>query len=761
MRKLAIFAGSFSLGIFLAQYLLPYDWLPPCAGAAFLLAWGRLFLNREWGRRALLVGVGLSLALGYSWLYVRQVQAPMEALADSETEAVMTLCGYAVPTDYGAKVTVTVEGLPGKVAYYGEAPLLNLRPGQTVTGRVRLQSASRIRDDDVTSFTSKGVFLLAYDRGGAVIGEGSAGSPRWWPARLGRAMRETIDRLFQGDQAGFLTAILTGDKSKLSEEGAASLSEAGLYHILAVSGMHCGYLLTMITLLTGRHRRRLTALCAIPLLVFYAVLTGGSPSVLRACVMLAFLLAAPLFGRDSDGPTSLFTALFLILLANPFAAASISLQLSFAAMAGILFLTPRLYRLLMGGEKRNRGIRFFIVSFSATMGALIFTVPLSGYYFGTLVLVSPLSNLLCLWAASLAFLLGMAAVLLGFVCPPAAALVGVVPGLLSQYILTAAGGLAAIPYHAVYFANPYLKYWLLFAYLLFGTAWLSRRAPDRKYAVGAALAALTLVLTVKLGETRYHADLDAVVLDVGQGQSVLLASDGAFALVDCGSGSSWYGPGEIASQNLQSLGCRELNYLILTHYDSDHVNGVTGLLARLDVDTLLVPRAPGGGGPREAVLAAAERRGVAVRTVEETQLISLGKAALTVLPPVGEGGDNERGLAVLASAGEKDLLITGDMDSATERKLLAAYALPDIEALVVGHHGSKYSTSDDLLDALAPETACISVGSNRYGHPGEETMRRLAEHGCAIYRTDLQGHIHLTLNRGDQHGIREESAQEQ
>ena len=196
---------------------------------------------------------------------------------------------------------------------------------------------------------------------------------------MGHAMQAMIWELFEDDTAGFLTAILTGDKSGLSVEGAAALSEAGLYHILAVSGMHCGFLMALVTYLTGKHRRRLTALCALPLLVFYAALTGGSPSVLRACVMLAFLLAAPLFRRDSDGPTALLAALFLILLANPFAAASISLQLSFAAMAGILFLTPRLYRLLMNGRKGNWVTRFLTAGFSATIGALVFTVPLSGW----------------------------------------------------------------------------------------------------------------------------------------------------------------------------------------------------------------------------------------------------------------------------------------------------------------------------------------------------------------------------------------------
>lgn len=747
MRKLAIFAGAFSAGIFLAQYLLPSDWLLPAAVICLCLGFAALLLPWEWRRRGVVVGAALALALGYDWLYVRQVQRPMEALVDTEQAVTMTLCDYPVSASYGAKVTVKLDGLSfGKAVYYGGEELLELRPGQTVADLVSFRSAARVRDDDVTTFTSKGVFLLAYNRGEPACGPGTMDAPRWWPVRLGHAMQVRIQALLDGDAAGFLTAILTGDKSGLSEEASAYLSEAGLYHVLAVSGMHCGFLLAVVTALAGRHRRRLVALCAIPLLVFYALLTGCGPSVLRACVMLSLLVAAPLFRRESDGPTALTAALMLILLANPFAAASISLQLSFGAMAGLLWLTPRLYGLLLNGNKRGRTARVLAASFSATMGALVFTVPLSAYYFRTLVLVAPLSNLLCLWAASGVFILGLAAVLAGFLFLPLGALIGVVPGALIRYILLAARLLAKIPYHAVYFENPYLKYWLAYVYLLFGAAYVLGRKSGRKYALCGALAVLTLALSIRLGAARYASGLDAIVLDVGQGQSVLLASGGAFALVDCGSANSWYGPGETASRQLQSMGCRRLDYLILTHYDSDHVNGVPGLLARLDVDTLLAPEDPDDAGLQAAVLEAAEVHGVSVWFVKTAWEVPLGGAALAVYPPVGETEDNERGLTVLASAGEKDLLITGDMDSATERKLLAAWDLPDIEFLVVGHHGSKYATSHELLDALAPETAVISVGSNSYGHPADETMRRLAEHGCAIYRTDLQGGIHLSLN---------------
>ena len=115
-------------------------------------------------------------------------------------------------------------------------------------------------------------------------------------------MQDHVAELFDGDEAAFLSAILTGDTSGLSEEARSDLSEAGLSHILAVSGMHCGFLMTLILLVTGRHRRRLLAALALPILVFYTILTGASPSVVRACIMVLFVLAAPLFSGTATRP---------------------------------------------------------------------------------------------------------------------------------------------------------------------------------------------------------------------------------------------------------------------------------------------------------------------------------------------------------------------------------------------------------------------------------------------------------------------------
>lgn len=752
MRRLALLGGGFSLGIFLAQYLLPPALWLPGAGLCLTLTALAVFLLRRTDlprRRALLLGCALAAGLGYNALYTQLVLSPAELLADTEREAVtMTLCEYPEATSYGAQVTVRLNGLtPGKAVYYGSEALLGLEPGNTVTCDVSFGSARTVRGEEIRSFTSKGVFLLCYRRGEETVETGSAGSLRWLPQRTARAMAERIDEIFSQDSAPFLTAILTGDRSGIPQKAGDDLSEVGLYHLLAISGMHCAYLMELLYLVLGRHRRRLTAFLGLPLLLFYALLSGASPSVLRACVMLSFLLFAPLFGRERDSLTAIFAALLLILLANPFAAASVSLQLSFAAIGGILWVTPKLSDWLGKGRDLGAAGRFVTGSVSVSLGAMVFTTPLCAVYFNSLTLISPVSNLLCLWCVGLIFCGGLLAVALSFLWLPLGPVLAFVPGLLVRYLLWMAGLLARIPYHALYFSNPYLKYWLGLLYLLFGIAWLSREKGKRKWLLSAGLSAACLLYAVYLGSLRYaYGSLNAEVLDVGQGQSVILSSQGDFALTDCGSLNRWKDAGGIAAEALQSAGCRQLRYLLLTHYDYDHVSGVQGLWERVGAETLLCPPDGGDTDAQAAILAAAEAHGTEVRFITEETTLPLGEATLTVYPPLGDDSSNERGLVYLVSAGDYDLLITGDIDAEMERRLIERYDLPDIEALVVGHHGSKYSTSSELLDALRPETAFISVGSNSYGHPSDQAMERLAERDITIYRTDLQGDLRLSVH---------------
>ena len=153
---------------------------------------------------------------------------------------------------------------------------------------------------------------------------------------------------------------------------------------------------------------------------------------------------------------------------------------------------------------------------------------------------------------------------------------------------------------------------------------------------------------------------------------------------------------------------------------------------------------------RQRLVELAARKGTDVVFVTSPTVLTLGEMTLTVYPPVAAEGDlNEQGLSALAAAGDFDLLITGDMAGSTERKLAETYPLPDIEVLVVSHHGSRYSSDETFLRAIRPEVGIISVGDNSYGHPSGQAMERLEDIGADIWRTDRQGTVRVTAKGED------------
>ena len=592
------------------------------------------------------------------------------------------------------------------------------------------------------------MFLRLYGDGDTeTVEKGRAGSLRYLPQRLARGLREAVSERFSPKAGGLITALLTGEREDMDEQSRTDLEETGLLHITAVSGLHCGFLIGMMGLFLGR-RRRLTALIGYPVLLFYVLMVGGTPSVVRACVMTGLFLLAPLLGREGDGPTSLATAALVILLGNPFAVASVSFQLSFASVAGLLLASPRIYRALSelwpAERKWARALRSFVVgTVAASLGTLLFTAPLSALYFRYLSLVSPLSNLLVLWAAP--FLFGFALVLtpLTAVLPWAAPLLAL-PEALARYVLAVSQALARIPGHAVYFTGVPMTAWLVFCYLLLAVCLLSRERM-RKYAFAAVLAAVGLLAArslpgLALGESR----LTVVAVDVGQGAATLLHSGEETVLVDCGSLYTPLGPGTLVADTMATYGWDKLDKMVLTHYHEDHAGGLGELLARVSIEELLLPQLSDSddqGGLQAEVLSLAEAYGVPVTYVEEPYCEAMGEAELTIYPPLTQGDVNEEGLTILCTAGDFDVLITGDMGSSTERLLVETYDLPDIEVLMVGHHGSKYATTEELLEAVTPEVGVISVGENNFGHPTAEAMDRMAWLGMTLYRTDLQGNI--------------------
>lgn len=752
MRKLAWFAFSFAFGTFICRYFLPLRALPltaVCVSAAGLFLYALLRGKRR--PAALLAAFGLAAGLMWNYGYDTLILASARALDGTEATVNATVEDFPVERDYGAYVDVRVDAgghvpLKGR-AYIYDGSAEGLRPGDRLRFTASFSTADKVGETEITSYTSKGFFLFIRSIRELEVTDSPGVTLTNFHRYLARAIREKIAETFPRDGSGFMLALLTGDRTLLNEDQGASaaMERAGVTHIVSVSGMHVAILAGFLATVLGR--RRWTILVTAPVLLIFMAVSGFSASVVRAVVMQLFVLTAPLLMRESDSLTSLSAALLLILLLNPYAIAGAGLQLSFAATLGIILFSQRLSGRFMKYAPKEKG--FLRSAFSAisgavstTLGALALTAPFSAWYFHSVSLVAPLSNLLILWAVSPAFLLGAAAVGLAFLWLPAGRVLGFFPVLLSKYILLMAELLSRPRMACIYLTDPAMMWTFILLYLTCAVLVLTR-APMRAFVpvlcVG-TVAVCGILLYRDLAD-RGREGYSLTVLDVGQGQSILISCDGHTAIIDCGS-SSGVNAGRTAEFAVRSLGRRSADALILTHYHEDHANGVERLLAALDIQTLIVPE------PRftesdldEEILAAAESAGTQVLFVTEETFVQLGTAGISLYPPLGTDTENERGLTALVSDNGFDTLITGDAPGYIERELIGIYGLPDIECLVVGHHGSSSSTTDYLLDAVTPEAAIVSVGRNSYGHPAQEVLDRLAARGITVLRTDEAGNI--------------------
>ncbi len=362
-------------------------------------------------------------------------------------------------------------------------------------------------------------------------------------------------------------------------------------------------------------------------------------------------------------------------------------------------------------------------------------------HFGSVSLISPLTNLLGLWAVTLCFASGACVALLGLLLPALAGLLSWFPSLFVAYLRGLVRMLARIPLSCVYTsANPCLWVWLCFLYAIILLC--KKFGPPKSVLRPVCCSIITLCLAVAVPIIASRsAQYDFQMLDVGQGQSILLTSGSTSALIDCG-GSDADTAGDLAAQVCQTRGEYALDLLILTHYDDDHAGGTEQLLRRLKIKTICLP--DNGAEPqRQAeIQLAAEAAGCQVRTISRDETILFGQGRLRLYAPEKDGNENSC-MAVLASFHQTDFFITGDMNQQAEQNLLDRTGLCDAEYLVAGHHGSKYSTGEALLKAIRPGAVLISVGKNSYGHPAEETLGRIRAAGAACYRTDQCGTIRI------------------
>ena len=742
MRKLLWFTIGYAIACGLGTYLLRGSAILPAGAVCLLLLLGLLrFREHPAGKRCMVLALGCAIGcaafFGYEWVVLR----PAAAMDGETVEVTIRATGYHWETEYGIACDGRMElgGRDYEVRFYINEDI-DLEPGDLVRTRAKLRLTDEGGQQEPTFHRTSGILLLAYQRGDDLTVEETALSWRDWPAVWAKRLKEIIASSFPADTAAFAKALLLGDKTGLSWAQSRDFSLSGISHIVAVSGLHVSILFAFVGTVTGK-RRFLLLILGVPVLLFFGAMAGFTASVTRAVIMQLLLLAALALNREYDPPTALSFACLVMLGESPLTVAGIGFQLSVASVAGIFLFYPKLNEWLKtwlpgkGKTLRGRMERFFAASVAVTLSATVMTVPLTAVHFGIVSLVGVVTNLLVLPAVSLIFYGVMAVCALGCVHSGAAGFLAKLVSWPIRFVLAAAKTLGGLPLAAVYTASPYPVIWLVFVYGLL--LWLlvsKKKRPGLVFGMGALGLCISLLMSFFEPLTCPYR---VSVLDVGQGQCIILQSEGSTFLVDCG-GDRGEDAADIAAAQLLSQGITSIDGLILTHYDRDHAGGVQYLADRVEIERVYLPMTGDADGCLPGVLDAVKEQ----IPIESELMLSFGGAQIQIFPAKDAGSGNDSCASVLFTRGKCDTLITGDLSADAERQLLADYDLPDLEVLIVGHHGSKYSTCEELLTATAPDAAIISVGAdNSYGHPTDEVLQRLKNAGCAVYRTDLHGTI--------------------
>ena len=712
--------------------------------AAFCLAGlvALLGIHTDFAKKTVCVLIGCIVGFLWFWGFDQIYLSPIRAL-DGQTQVLsVEVSDYSRPTEYGVRAEGKTE-IAGKryaVQIYINEDIL-LSPGDWVDGEFRLRYTHEGQEAS-TFHRGEGIFLLCYPKGEHSITPQDQTATGNLPAIWRNKIISWLEKLFPDDTESFVKALLLGDTTSLTFSEKWAMKATGIYHVVAVSGMHVSILFALVSLLCAK-RRGLMALVGLPALFLFAALAGFSPSIVRACIMQALLVLALLCNKEYDPPTALAAAVLILLVINPVSVTSVSLQLSAGCMVGIFLFAQRIQSFFMGkipaGLQKGKSVKARLIhgaigSVSMTLGAISLTTPLCALYFGSVSLVGILTNLLILWVISFLFYAILAASILGLVWLPLGTAISWAISWPIRLILWVIHMISKLPVAAVYTSSVYIVAWLIFAYILLVVFMKTKKKHPAIFAVCLSAGLVGAIICSYL-EPRLD-DYRITAVDVGQGQCLLLQNEGKYYMVDCGGDSDEMAADE-AIKLLYSQGVFRLDGLILTHYDADHAAGTMQLMSRVKVDTLYLPIFDGESSIRDDL---ENRYSHKICWVNEDVYIE--DSPITIYASQQIQDDNESSLCVLFQPESCDILITGDRSYKGEEELMLREDLPDLEILIAGHHGSKTSTSWELLDATRPEIVIISVGAdNRYGHPTWETLERLKLFGCNVYRTDLEGTI--------------------
>ena len=622
-------------------------------------------------------------------------------------------------------------------------------------------------------------------------------------------IRRTIEKKSPGTEGRIIQAMILGSQKAIPRETMEKFNRTGLTHIIAISGFNIGivaafalfmarlFLRAEYLLLRG-NVAKLSAILAIFVVIFYTGVAGAGISVLRAAIMFTVFLTALLMDREKDLFNILAFAAFIILIVAPYSLFDVSFQLSFSAVAALIFFMPPIIRLLPPPPKREdiatfkteltfytkialRGVvLFFFASLAATLG----TLPLIIFYFSRIPLVGLAANMICVPILGvLAIPVSLAIVV---TAPLSSALSGLVVGVTEALVrisLFFVDRFAALPWASLLVATPSVgevaAWYLLLAWAGLALHVLSRTVVIKKHSAGRFFFFTTPFAVMLFFAATWHyqhiretgqATLSVTAIDVGQGNSILVQFPGGKnMLVDGGGffdGSFDIGKLVVAPYLLHE-GITKIDVVALTHPDSDHLNGLLYILENFHVREVWSNGDAASTEPYRAFVEIIRKKGIPHRILSARQQeIDISGVRIQIMNPENllhlkkalspqnqaeeekrSDGTNDRALTMKLSLGKRSFLLPSDISQTVESRLGETHADLRSDVLIVPHHGSRLSSSQVFLEEVAPRIAIVSCGyKNVFRFPHTETLHRYRLMNIDLYRTDLDGAVRATTD---------------
>ena len=687
-------------------------------------------------------------------------------------------------TNTSLKLILSVEEIGGEPASgnllvrTSRYPSLEYGDLLSVTGKLELPP------DDLNGFNyrayleGQGIYTSMYYPNVELVSERQGPQPLqaiyYLRHRLGESLRQSLPE----PECSLARGILLGLRGDIPPSLNEAFQRSGTTHILAISGQNmaiiAGIVLSVATRIFGKHRPTYFII-TLTILWLYALLAGMSAPVLRAVIMVSVYLLGIYLGRQRSGLTAVAFSAAVMIAIHPKILWQISFQLSFAAVLGLILLTPTLQDWL----SRLRMPKVVSDSLAVGLGAILATLPLTAYYFGYTSLVTLPTTFFASLVLPAIIMITAAAAIIGLAWTPAAQVIGWVDWPLLKYFVLVVQGFAAIPHASIEIGQ--VKAWLVWTYygLLAAILWLSselKRLFPRKEAPAKAFESTPVPTPLKWGISALMmiaaviwaviftapetGKLQVSFIDVGQGDSILIKSpSNHYVLVDGGPNPE---ATCLALGEELPFWTRNIDMVVLTHQHDDHANGLIEVVQRYIVKQALYPPdqlnkagdsnyLPGSMELRDTL----SNNGIKCVTARAGQIIDIGGAKIEVLNPPEQAYENtdsdidNNGVVLRVSMGEISFLLSADLYWDGELHLVCDHPVLQSTVLKVGHHGSKSSTRSYFLSAVDPQIAVISVGAgNRFGHPSEETVERLNAYvgEDMVFTTMNQGTITFTTD---------------